>query len=406
MQPPTPTNIFKTGVRAGSEEIAWQNGDSGGSVVFQATDSAGMSLRSAEPNGDIFDAQGSESSPAELDPLGNNVGTHGSLSDPRNSEGEVSPANRSTVSADAFCSRAGVVGPCWIVSLLNRGQTMGSKGSDLPMEMVGDSHPASLSRHPFYFAFYRNSIEAAEDDGRWIKTDWDVIYEEVFLGYNDKGEVQYRIDIVGTISNTMTFIPPDSLPGLTVHLRDFVDSFDKSKYEDCASSAWGKSRGAFEPGYLQAGIIRHVSRAEGVSETLLAATWRLEGGTTGSEFAMNPVNNGNDGTTGNVDIGPGQINCNTWANSSILSGMYLETVFGASLEGGQTFDGDPEWNLHAVARILRSFSGTDRNRAGKYRTGDGQWSKKPAGRSAYDARVSAFDRLKSGYDKFFNCLRK
>ena len=64
----------RTYVRAGGEEIAWQNGDSGGSVVFQAADPAGMSLRSAEPNGDIFDAQGSESSPAELDPLGNNVG--------------------------------------------------------------------------------------------------------------------------------------------------------------------------------------------------------------------------------------------------------------------------------------------------------------------------------------------
>lgn len=80
MQPPSPTKTHCTGtkkrtyVRAGGEEIAWQNGDSGGSVVFQAADPAGMSLRSAEPNGDIFDAQGSESSPAELDPLGNNVG--------------------------------------------------------------------------------------------------------------------------------------------------------------------------------------------------------------------------------------------------------------------------------------------------------------------------------------------
>mgnify|MGYP001206652222 CR=1 FL=1 len=69
------SDVYETGtkkrtyVRAGGEEIAWQNGDSGGSVVFQAADAAGMSLRSTEPNGDIFDAQGSESSPAELDPL-------------------------------------------------------------------------------------------------------------------------------------------------------------------------------------------------------------------------------------------------------------------------------------------------------------------------------------------------
>jgi hypothetical protein len=138
----------------------------------------------------------------------------------------------------------------------------------------------------------------------------------------------------------------------------------------------------------------------------LAVTWRLEGGTTGSEFAFNPTNNGNDGTAGNVDIGPGQINYNTFANSSILAGMNLDFVFGSNLGGGQMFNGDPEWNLHAAARILRSYSGTDRNRAGKYRTGDGQWSKRAAGRAAYDSRVKGYDALKAKYDKFFSCLRK
>ncbi|MBK9171734.1 MAG: hypothetical protein IPM28_01830 [Chloracidobacterium sp.] len=65
----------RTYVRAGGQEIAWQNGDSGGSVVFQATDPVGASIRSAESDGDIFDAQGTESSPAELDPMGGNVAT-------------------------------------------------------------------------------------------------------------------------------------------------------------------------------------------------------------------------------------------------------------------------------------------------------------------------------------------
>lgn len=139
---------------------------------------------------------------------------------------------------------------------------------------------------------------------------------------------------------------------------------------------------------------------------MLAITWRLEGGTTGSEFATEPTNNGNDGKDGNVDIGPGQINYNTFATSTVLAGMELDFVFGSNLKGGQTFNGDPEWNLHAAARILRSYSGTDRNKAGKYRAGDGDWSKKAAGKAAYDARVKGYDSLKAAYDRFFNCLKK
>lgn len=186
--------------------VARQFYDSGSNeaVSWELADASGQSIRMTDATGGYTDV---DSGGAELDALGNNVGTHGSLSDPRNSEGEVSPANRSPISAEALCDKGGVAGPCWLVNMINRGQTMGSKGSDLPIEMLGDSHPASLSRHPFYFAFYRNSIEAAEDEGRWIQTDWDVTYEENLSGTNDSS-----VTIIGRV-NAMTFIPPTSLPG-------------------------------------------------------------------------------------------------------------------------------------------------------------------------------------------------
>ncbi len=72
---------LKTIVRAAGEELAWQtvyhdttNNTDSEYVNFQQLDASGFSYRSTTTSGDAMTAQGTDGAPAELDPLGGNVG--------------------------------------------------------------------------------------------------------------------------------------------------------------------------------------------------------------------------------------------------------------------------------------------------------------------------------------------
>ncbi len=65
----------RTYVRAAGSEIAWQNSSgSSAEVVFQHNDAAGTSYRTTSTSGNAFTDETVEGGPAELDPLGGNVG--------------------------------------------------------------------------------------------------------------------------------------------------------------------------------------------------------------------------------------------------------------------------------------------------------------------------------------------
>ena len=171
-------------------------------------------------------------------------------------------------------------------------------------------------------------------------------------------------------------------------------------YDDCSRNTSNL------PDYSATIDILRVSSAEGISATLLAVTWN---GESGFRYG-NLENNGNDGTPGNVDIGPLQINYNTFVNWSPLYGNKGDTnkgvIFGTNLEGGQIFNGIINDNLSAGARILKSYSGGDRNRAGLYRTGNGKFRKTKTGQAEYNKRTGLYDSLSKKYNKFFDCMRR
>ena len=115
---------------------------------------------------------------------------------------------------------------------------------------------------------------------------------------------------------------------------------------------------------------------EGADETLIAVTWTSE-----SEFSLAPGSNGNAKDKkgvihedwikeGNADIGPMQINYNTWHSWPGLDG--LSNVFGTTTTGYKPFDGDVSANVRAGARILKDLNSRyDRaGAAGRYRTGE------------------------------------
>ena len=150
---------------------------------------------------------------------------------------------------------------------------------------------------------------------------------------------------------------------------------------------------------------------EGVDETLLAVTWTSE-----SEFSSSPGSNGNAKDKkgvihedwikeGNADIGPMQINYNTYHSWSGLDG--LSNIFGTTTTGYKAFDGDSLANLRAGARILKDLNSRhDRaGAAGRYRTGEGDYFSSAKGQAAFTARRDRFNALQRKYDNFFKCIK-
>jgi RHS repeat-associated protein len=213
--------------------------------------------------------------------------------------------------------------------------------------------------------------------------------------------------VVGTFctGDGMDLSTPDRVP-------EKPQNKDKQVYDDCRKAVFGNRNDNRVPSFSVTRAVVDTARFVGISATLLAVTWTGESGF--GFFGNSIINNPNDGSPGNVDIGPMQINYNTFVNWAPLYGQGVNggqwdnagSVFGSNLSGNQEFNGAMTANVNAGARILKSYSGSDRNRAGLYRTGNGAFRNSRAGRAAYNARTQLYDSLKNLYDKFFDCIRK
>jgi hypothetical protein len=164
-----------------------------------------------------------------------------------------------------------------------------------------------------------------------------------------------------------------------------------------------------------------VSHIANVDPTLLAATMQFE-----SYFDDTVKSNLNDGTLGNADIGPMQINFNTFYNDPSIRWLGVEEVFGytpypasygtddlgvALPYATEQFNGNVIRNIWAGGIILSGYGGTRKssakarsNAAGFYRTGRGQFSRSPRGLREFKKRKESFDKVSPAYDEFFNCL--
>lgn len=137
------------------------------SVSWEYSDASGQTIRMTGPDGT---GAGTDLGSGELDPLGNNVGTHGGLSDPRNADGEISPANLSPISNEAFCNDAGIIGPCSVVELISH-NTVASEGSDYPFAFSPTNSRTGRDRtNPLAEQMALNSLENWKESGHWADT--------------------------------------------------------------------------------------------------------------------------------------------------------------------------------------------------------------------------------------------
>jgi hypothetical protein len=136
-------------------------------------------------------------------------------------------------------------------------------------------------------------------------------------------------------------------------------------------------------------------------EALVAQTWSSESG-----FSNQPNNNinvdrrtGQNGiASGNVDIGPMQINYKTWAATFSSNNV---DVFGTNLGSG-AFDGDATANLAAGAVILENlYAKFGDDAAGYYRTGTGAFSKTRYGQEQYNFRQGIYNQHKNALRALF-----
>jgi hypothetical protein len=134
------------------------------SVSWEHTDASGQSVRMIAADGT---PTGADTGSAEYDALGNNVGLHGSLSDPRNSDTYASPFNRPPVSADAICERQGFVGQCDLVELITRGQTFFSEPSRLPVQAAPGSARTGRRYDAVSMHLYERSVLALYEGGTY-----------------------------------------------------------------------------------------------------------------------------------------------------------------------------------------------------------------------------------------------
>jgi hypothetical protein len=130
-------------------------------------------------------------------------------------------------------------------------------------------------------------------------------------------------------------------------------------YQGCLDKVFGNSSGN-APSREAASAILTVAAIENIAPTLLAVTWAGESG-----FNFYPDSTPNDGSEGNADVGPVQINYRTWHDSPLLNG--LGNVFGTTTTGREQFNGDPMANLRMGARILNGH-GSGRHRLCSVRT--------------------------------------
>ena len=171
-------------------------------------------------------------------------------------------------------------------------------------------------------------------------------------------------------------------------------------YNGCVRDHFGKSSGVPIPTHDAASIILTISSLEGTAESLLAVTWASESPNQG--FGQYFNSNPNDGSYGNADVGPFQLNFRTYGDDPRLAG--LGDVFGGTTTGSELFRGDPTSNGRMAARILNGYGG-GRRAAILFTTGTGSTSRSAQGRARAKDRGGKYDRWRRKYDDFFKCLK-
>lgn len=405
------TEVDRTGkkqksfVFAGGTRLATQNtwefsGQTNERLYFRQNDASGASLVSTQANGTIMPyTDDKDDTPAELDALGQNVGNAPPPTPPINQ-----PPNY----------------PDW--NDLMPEDPLRVNGQVVKANVDGMSLPYGLG-----VDFKRYAMDRLRS-GSAVPGQVNQIVEAQVRGLiPDSIDARFEHILGNTFSFTVSGltaaydIKPDSVSGIVsygdswnfheaLNTPDPDPRTNEEIYNSCKTHLNGlaQNRVISSPG--MAGQILRISKQEGISSTLFAVTWTGESGF--GWFGDSIVNNNNDGTEGNVDIGPMQINYNTFKD---FNAMYPKNrkgkrmfdtsdVFGTNLEGNQIFNGSEISNLTAGARILKSYGGTDRNKAGLYRSGNGKFRKTKAGQDAYNSRTALYDSLKKSYDNFFKCL--
>jgi RHS repeat-associated protein len=157
-----------------------------------------------------------------------------------------------------------------------------------------------------------------------------------------------------------------------------------SRYAECARGL-GNSPA---PSQEATKAILSTSLLEGTAPALLAVTWNSESG-----FKFYPDSNADGGGAGDADIGPMQIDYNTFHAWSGLSNLNIGEVYGTTTTGSEPFNGNPYTNLRAAGRILNA-EGRGRTAAGRYRVGSGPHSRTARGRTDFRTRARTSRRLR------------
>jgi hypothetical protein len=137
-----------------------------------------------------------------------------------------------------------------------------------------------------------------------------------------------------------------------------------------------------------------LSQTAGADDVAVAAlgvvTWAGESG-----FSAKPLNNGNINKT--VDIGPFQLNYQTWKSS--IPASQRTTVFGTNLLAGQAFNGNADANMRVGLTYLNNLYSRFGDRAAGLYTGANNPSR-PARQAAFDAYSAQLEALFSIEDCF------
>lgn len=157
------------------------------------------------------------------------------------------------------------------------------------------------------------------------------------------------------------------------------------------------------PSKLATEAILWTSSQERTNATLIAVTWFEE---SGFDFYPGP----HPRKDGGFDVGPLQTSTTVFGKDRFVNSLSDDAgqVMGTFATKGVPFNGDPYLALRWGARALNDGAGI-RGRpkgvsaladmAGIYRAGSSRTG-------PYQTRVNEFNALHSGYDAFFNCLRK
>jgi RHS repeat-associated protein len=178
-----------------------------------------------------------------------------------------------------------------------------------------------------------------------------------------------------------------------------LTTVDQALASDRRCDTMAKKTGLPGLNYRDAKFIMDVAKGNTDLASLIAFTWSAE-----SSFRHSPPNNVNRG--GTVDIGPMQINYQTWTdelNSSKYNpnNLSAQDVFGTTLGAGQ-FNGSYKANVTFGAEILRHlYNRYGLSAAGYYRTGEGAFLQTSVGREQFAARQTKWEKYKDSLLAYF-----